>query len=131
MGSFPSKGKVREGFLLGSFKVSSVALYSLEEEDVDEDDDDPCLLTPERGVDDETDPPSAVLELGSFLGDFLRLSPVEAALEFELSESDEYLRLVSACGPLEETVVALQLVLVVLLVEGVLIVALEVHLVDS
>ena len=68
---------------------------------------------------------------GSFLGDFLRLSPVEAALELEVSESEEYLRWASACGPLDETVVALQLVLFVLLVEGVLIVVLEVHLVEK
>ena len=81
----------------------------------------------------------ALPEFGSFLGDFLRLRPEEAALEFELSESDEYLRLLeeeeeeSVCGPgaLEAALLRLQLVLVVLLVEGVLIVALEVHLVDS
>lgn len=102
---------------------------------VDDDATDPAADEDEEDDDALVDVVLVVLELGSFLGDFLRLSPVEAALEFELSESDEYLRLVSACGPgpppLEETVVALQLVLVVLLVEGVLIVALEVHLVDS
>lgn len=46
---------MREGFLLGSLTDSSMALYSLEEED--EEEDDPCLLTFLPGVDDATDPP--------------------------------------------------------------------------